>query len=298
MIAIGAATKGAAMQRDVTRTISYASGARSRLGRMVIRGLENATGRLGLIRRGRGLEADLAAGRSFWEVMPERYGLTLDIADGDLRHIPQTGPVILIANHPYGILDGLMMGRILHLMRGDFRILANAVFMKAPALDEVILPISFDETPDALRVNIATRAKALAYLDKGGAIGVFPGGTVSTAAKPFSEPLDPVWRGFTAKMIAKAGATVVPIYFEGHNSRLFQIASHLHYTLRLGLLMKEFKARTDTPVRVRIGAPIAPGALPKASGEMMDELRKATYALSPEPTNPYALGYEFEARYR
>jgi putative hemolysin len=286
------------MRHDVTRTISYASAARSRLGRLVIRGLENATGRLGLIRRAKGYEDDLAKGRAFWEVIPERYGLTLDVTEGDLAHIPKTGPLILIANHPYGILDGLMMALILHRIRGDFRILANAVFMKAPALDDVILPISFDETPDALRLNIATRAKALDYLGQGGAIGVFPGGTVSTAAKPFSEPLDPVWRGFTAKMIAKAGATVVPVYFEGHNSRLFQIASHLHYTLRLGLLMKEFRARTDTPVRVRIGAPIAPQDLPRASGEMMDQLRRATYALSPTPLSPYALGYEFEARYR
>jgi putative hemolysin len=268
------------------------------LGRLVIRGLENATGRLGLIRRAKGYEDDLAKGRAFWEVIPERYGLTLDVTEGDLARIPKTGPLILIANHPYGILDGLMMALILHRIRGDFRILANAVFMKAPALDDVILPISFDETPDALRLNIATRAKALDYLGQGGAIGVFPGGTVSTAAKPFSEPLDPVWRGFTAKMIAKAGATVVPVYFEGHNSRLFQIASHLHYTLRLGLLMKEFRARTDTPVRVRIGAPIAPQDLPRASGEMMDQLRRATYALSPTPLSPYALGYEFEARYR
>ncbi|MFM2389426.1 MAG: hypothetical protein RLZZ437_981 [Pseudomonadota bacterium] len=286
------------MRHDVTRTISYASAARSRLGRLVIRGLENATGRLGLIRRAKGYEDDLAKGRAFWEVIPERYGLTLDVTEGDLARIPKTGPLILIANHPYGILDGLMMALILHRIRGDFRILANAVFMKAPALDDVILPISFDETPDALRLNIATRAKALDYLGQGGAIGVFPGGTVSTAAKPFSEPLDPVWRGFTAKMIAKAGATVVPVYFEGHNSRLFQIASHLHYTLRLGLLMKEFRARTDTPVRVRIGAPIAPQDLPRASGEMMDQLRRATYALSPTPLSPYALGYEFEARYR
>lgn len=286
------------MQNDVTRSISYASAAHSRLGRMVIRGLENATGRWGLIRRAKGYEADIAAGRAFWEVIPERYGLTLEITDGDLARIPRTGPLILIANHPYGILDGLMMALMLHRIRGDFRILANAVFMAAPALDEVILPIAFDETPGALRLNLSTRARALAYLGQGGAIGVFPGGTVSTAARPFSEPLDPVWRGFTARMIAKAGATVVPVYFEGHNSRLFQIASHVHYTLRLGLLMKEFRARTDTPVRVRIGTPILPGDLPRATGDMMDKLRRTTYALSPVPPNPYDLGHEFEARYR
>ena len=113
--------------------------------------------------------------------------------------------------------------------------------------------------------------------------------------------MDPGWRAFTAKMVAKSGATVVPIFFEGHTSRLFQIASHMHNTLRLGLLIKEFKARVDEPVKLVVGKPLPDAALqarrkdPKA---MMDYLRKATYELSPTPLNPLARGFEFEARYR
>jgi putative hemolysin len=76
---------------------------------------------------------------------------------------------------------------------------------------------------------------------------------VSTAAKPFGQPMDPGWRSFTAKMVAKSEATVVPVFFEGANSRLFQIASHLHTTLRMALLIKEFRSRIDEPVRVVIG---------------------------------------------
>lgn len=289
---------GVWMQKDLARDITYASSASSRTGKTVIRWLENATGRMSLIRRAAGYEHDLAAGRAFWDVIPERYGLSLDVTAGSLAAIPRTGPLILIANHPYGILDGLMMAHILHRTRPDFRVLANAVFIKAEPLTRVVLPISFDATPDALRMNLETRATALRYLGQGGAIGVFPGGTVSTAAKPFSEPLDPMWRGFTAKMIARSKATVVPVFYEGHNSRLFQIASHLHYNLRLGLLLKEFRARVDTPVKVRIGAPILPADLPADAGEMMETLRRATYALSPAPLKSYGRGYEFEARYR
>ena len=283
-------------KRDIAREISYAHSANSRSGRTVVRLLENTTGRLRLIKRAKGYEAEVAQGRDFWDVMLDRYGLSLDVVGGALSNIPRDGPVILIANHPYGILDGLMMGHIMSQSRGDFRILANSVFRKAEDLNRFVLPISFDETREAVHRNIATRKTALEYLGADGAIGIFPGGTVSTAERPFGHPMDPGWRGFTARMIVKSNATVVPIYFDGHTSRLFQIASHLHSTLRLGLLIKEFKKRVDTPVRVVIGEPIGRDVLDplaKDSKQMMDFLRKATYELNPSPIKSFDLGHEF-----
>ena len=287
--------------REIAREISYAHSVKTRSGRTVVRLLENTTGRLRLIKRAKGYEDEVALGRDFWQVMVDRYGLSLDIVGGALSNIPSEGPVILIANHPYGILDGLMMGHILSQARGDFRILANSVFRKAEDLNRIVLPISFDETREGVQTNIATRKTALDYLGQGGAIGVFPGGTVSTAERPFGRPMDPMWRSFTARMIAKSNATVVPIYFDGHTSRLFQMASHLHSTLRLGLLIKEFKKRVDTPVRVVIGDPIERDVLDpiaKDSKQMMDFLRKATYELNPNPIKSFDLGYEFEDRHR
>ena len=287
--------------REIAREISYAHSVKTRSGRTVVRLLENTTGRLRLIKRAKGYEDEVAQGRDFWQVMVDRYGLSLDIVGGALSNIPSEGPVILIANHPYGILDGLMMGHILSQARGDFRILANSVFRKAEDLNRIVLPISFDETREGVQTNIATRKTALDYLGQGGAIGVFPGGTVSTAERPFGRPMDPMWRSFTARMIAKSNATVVPIYFDGHTSRLFQMASHLHSTLRLGLLIKEFKKRVDTPVRVVIGEPIGRDVLDpiaKDSKQMMDFLRKATYELNPNPIKSFDLGYEFEDRHR
>ena len=287
--------------REIAREISYAHSVKTRSGRTVVRLLENTTGRLRLIKRAKGYEDEVAQGRDFWQVMVDRYGLSLDIVGGALSNIPSEGPVILIANHPYGILDGLMMGHILSQARGDFRILANSVFRKAEDLNRIVLPISFDETREGVQTNIATRKTALDYLGQGGAIGVFPGGTVSTAERPFGRPMDPMWRSFTARMIVKSNATVVPIYFDGHTSRLFQMASHLHSTLRLGLLIKEFKKRVDTPVRVVIGDPIERDVLDpiaKDSKQMMDFLRKATYELNPNPIKSFDLGYEFEDRHR
>src|SRR6056297_2355201 len=288
-------------QRVVAREISYASSAASRGGRAMIRVMENATGRLGLIRRAEGYGDEVRQGRDFWQVMVERYGLRLDVIGGSLDNIPREGPLVVIANHPYGILDGLMLGHILSQKRGDFRILANRVFRRAEDIQRIILPISFEDTKEARALNIQTRKDALRYLSDGGAIGVFPGGTVSTAARPFGRPLDPGWRSFTARMITKSNATVVPVFFEGHNSRIFQLASHLHTTLRMGLLLKEFRARVNSSVGVVIGDPIPRAALEpfaKDSKAMMAFLRKTTYGLSPRVTDTSAQGFEFEERHR
>ena len=288
-------------EKQIAREISYAHSAQTKGGRAMIRVMENSTGRIRLIRKAKGYEDEVREGRDFWQVMVERYGLTLDVAGGSLENIPREGPVIIIANHPYGILDGLMLGHILSVVRGDFRILAHRVFRKAEDLEKVILPISFDETKEALQQNIQTRKAALRYLSEGGAIGVFPGGTVSTANKPFGRPMDPYWRGFTARMIAKSDATVIPIFFEGSTSRLFQLASHLHYTLRMGLLIKEFRKRVNKPVRVVIGDPIPRPDLDRFSGDargMMDFLRQSTYELSPTPIDPHEIGFEYEEKHK
>lgn len=289
-------------ERHIARDISYSSSAKGRSGRAFIRLMENATGRIGLIKKAKGYADEVANGADFWAVMAERYGLNLDVVGGSLDNIPADGPLITVANHPYGILDGLMMGHILSKRRkGDFRVLAHRVFRKSPDLEKVILPISFDETKEAAKQNLATRAEALCYLKEGGAIGVFPGGTVSTSAKPFSTPLDPSWRNFTGKMVARSDAKVVPIFFEGSNSRLFQLGSHLHYTIRMGLMVREFKTRVNTPVRVVIGEAIDPVKLASVKDDpttCMDFLRKATYDLSPRPIDPSQLGHEFEEKYK
>ncbi len=286
-----------AQHHQVARDITYANSVRSKPGRAFVKLLENATGRIGLIRRADGYEQDVANGADFWEVIVRRYGLSLDVTRGTLDAIPREGPLVLVSNHPYGILDGLMMGHILSRTRGDFRILAHQVFKRSEELNRVILPIDFDGTREAQAVNLATRKEALAYLSQGGAIGVFPGGTVSTSARLLSRPLDPGWRRFTAKMIARSEATVVPVFFEGANSRLFQLASHIHSTLRIALLIKEFRARVDEPVEIAVGRPIPQEEIAARAGDpkaLMDFLREATYSLSNRPVRAREYGKEFE----
>ncbi|MEO0682449.1 MAG: lysophospholipid acyltransferase family protein, partial [Pseudomonadota bacterium] len=246
------------MQGAAAREISYAFSVKTRAAQLFVRGVENITGRPGLIARARDYEKEVAAGRDFWEVMQSRYELHLDLPGRGLANIPERGPLVLIANHPWGILDGLVMGRILSAVRGrgNFRIIAHQVFRKAEEINDIILPISFDGDRAGQRLNIETRKKALAFLAEGGAIGIFPGGTVSTSKKPFGPILDPAWRTFTAKMVSKSDAAVVPVFFDGTNSRTFQVASHLHYVLRMALLINEFKRQVGGNVRAVIGEPL------------------------------------------
>ena len=281
------------MKNDVARDISYATSANGFIGQFLIRSIENITGRLGLIRRAEDYEKEVARGRNFWEVIVERYNIEMNIVKGCFEDIPKEGPVVIVSNHPFGILDGLLMGYILSNTRKDFKIIANRVFRKAKDLDEVVLPISFEENREGNLQNLKTRNEAIQFLKAGGIVGIFPGGTVATSAKLFSRPLDPFWKRFTSKLILKSDATVVPIFFGGSNSRLFQVASHISYNLRMALLIREFGMKVDKKVDVGIGEKISANYLQRYSNDldgMMEYLRFQSYSLSNDPNQTFENG--------
>ena len=286
-------TIGLVMKNDVARDISYATSANGIMGQLFIRSIENITGRIGLIKRAKDYDIEVAKGRNFWEVIVERYNIKMNLIKGSLEDIPKKGPVVIVSNHPFGILDGLLLGYILSKTRNDFKIIANRVFRKAKDLDDVVLPISFEENREGNLQNINTRNEAIRFLKGGGIVGIFPGGTVATSAKLFSPPLDPFWKRFTSKLILKSGATVVPIFFGGSNSRLFQIASHMSYNLRMALLIREFGRKVDRKVDVAIGKKIGSKYLQRYSKDldgMMEYLRVQSYLLSNDPNQSFENG--------
>ncbi|MGG7567557.1 lysophospholipid acyltransferase family protein [Rhodovulum sp. DZ06] len=282
----------------VAREITYETGVQTRAGRLMVRGFETLSGRRRLVDLAAGYEDEVAAGADFWEVIARRYGIGLNLPGQGLANIPAQGGALVVANHPFGILDGLMLGRILSAARPDgFRIVANQVFNKAEEVARVVLPISFDGDKAARGINVATRRAALDHLAAGGIVGIFPGGTVSTARRPFGPALDPPWKTFTARLAAKSGVPVIPVYFDGANSRRFQVASHLHYTLRLALLIHEFRTRVGREVTAVIGAPIPPetiAAKARDGAALMDFLRAQTYALSPRPLKDMGYGFDYD----
>jgi putative hemolysin len=261
---------------------SYASPEDPRFKRLVIQLIERITGQPELKRMYLEHQNNPKPGESFWDAAINKLRLKIDLNEQDLSEIPRTGPVIIVANHPFGVLDGLMVCWLISRVRNDFKVLTNALLNRAEEIKPYLLPIDFEETKAALETNIRTRAESKALLEKGGALVIFPGGTVSTTPTLLARKAkDPEWKTFTGRMIVQGKAPVVPVYFDGQNSRLFQIASHISMTLRLSLLFKEVHDRIGENLAVRIGKRIPYDTLKGFSDrkELMAFLRDQTYAL-------------------
>ena len=200
------------------------------------------------------------------------------------------GPTVFVANHPYGVLDGIVISWLVEKVRPDFLVLTNAVLMRAEEVRDYVLPIDFSDTPEARAMNVRSRAAARAQLEKGGAVVVFPAGGVSTAPDRLGRlpAVDAPWQPFVAQLVQRAKATVVPIWFGGQNSRLFQIASHVSLTLRLSLLFHEVKTRIGASLPVAIGAPIPYPEIADIRDRqaLADLLMARTYALAIDPRRP------------
>lgn len=198
-----------------------------------------------------------------------------------LQKIPRTGPLVFIANHPYGIVDGLMLAALVAEVRDEFVFLVNEVLTRDERLSPFLLPIDFRETKEALRTNLESRDKAIQRLKAGEALAIFPSGAVATSQSWFGPAVDLEWKNFVLKLIQQSRATVVPLFIEGQNSRLFQMVSQVSMPLRLGLLLYETLNKMKRTIRVTIGDPIAYEDLEKTCGrtEMLGYLRNKVESL-------------------
>lgn len=188
----------------------------------------------------------------------------------------------MIANHPFGIVDGLALCYLASLVRSHFGILIHSALCREPLLAPHFLPVDFGETPEAVRINIDTKRRALATLRAGNAVAIFPSGAISIAHRIFAPITDEEWKLFLAKLVQASDATVVPIFFPGQNSRLYHIASHINDTLRTSLIVREVYKRSHQPLRFVIGDPLSAESLHHIKGRraLIDHLRTVTYALA------------------
>ncbi|WP_417672339.1 lysophospholipid acyltransferase family protein [Roseibium sp.] len=237
---------------------SYANADHPLLKRWLIRSIEGLSGRrrlLDLYELWR--STSVGVSQNIWSDLLSLINLNVAVADGEWppQNLPD-GPLVLIANHPYGIGDGLAILSLAEQLGRPFRILINNELLKVPEVRPFSLPVDFEETKDALKTNMETRREALRLLSEGTTIIVFPGGGVATAKKPFGRAQELPWKTFTAKMIRSSRATVLPLYFDGQNSWLFHLVSRFSLTLRLALLIREFRRILGTAITARAGAPI------------------------------------------
>jgi putative hemolysin len=226
-------------------------------------------------------------GEDWWSASLRTLRVTLRYDAQALERMPRDGALVIVSNHPFGVLDGVALASLVHKVRQDYLLLTNAVLMRAPEICDYVLPVDFDATPEALKMNVASRAKARAHLAKGGALIIFPAGEVSTSPDRLGRTpaVDLRWPPFVAQLVEKARACVLPVYFHGQNSRLFQICSHIHPLLRLALFFHELRRHIGKDVRVEIGVPVLFGDLPKFEGRQMlsDHLQQATKNLRDNP---------------
>jgi len=198
----------------------------------------------------------------FFEAALTEARISLNYNQQALKQIPSQGPLMFVANHPFGVVDGLALCDLVVKQRGDFRIMLHALLCQDAELAPYFLPIDFKKSPQATRTNIRSKQLAFKALAADIPVIIFPSGMVSTAGRAgFGKVTDAPWTTFAAKIIREAHATVIPVYFHGQNSRKFHVASYLAEPLRMGLLIHEALKKFGHTLQMEIGAPLGWEAL-------------------------------------
>lgn len=221
-------------------------------------GMEWLTGKAKVVRRVRRFERmGTPTGQAFWPATMSAMGIDIQTPKQQLENIPETGPVVFVANHPHGLVDGMILADLIGRRRDDYRILTRSLLT---GIDEsassYMIPVPFLHEEDAQKKMIEMRAKAMEHLGNGGLIALFPSGVVAASKTMWGPAVEAEWNVFTAKMIKRSGATVVPCFFPGSNSRAYQIANQISATLRQSLLIHEVAHAFDKPQKPVIGSPI------------------------------------------
>jgi len=261
---------------------SYSREIDSRWKRVLARQVENISGlrKLGRIYEGERLESGKY--QNPWAVALAPLELKIQV-EGPVEDIPKEGPLVVIANHPFGVVDGMILCDLIARVRPDYRIIINRVLESVDDIRPYLLPIDFTGTKEATQVNLESRKQARAFLKQGGSVILFPAGGVSTSKGPLGPAVDPEWGTFAARLIMQTKADVLPVHFDGQNTRLFQVVSQFSRTLRLALLAREVRKKVGRPISLRVGdsIPIEAWAEFGDAVSMTAELRRRVDKLAP-----------------
>ena len=195
-------------------------------------------------------------GPAFWRGALDVMGIDLITPTEQIARIPKTGPVVVVANHPHGMVDGMILADLIGRRRSDYRILTRAFLTDIDKdAGEFMIPVPFPHDVDAQAKMVEMRKRAMAHLKNDGLIALFPSGVVASSNTMFGPVIEDEWNVFTAKMIRTSGARVVPLFFPGANSRWYQIANQLSPTLRQSLLIHEIVNACGRPQKPVVGDP-------------------------------------------
>lgn len=249
------------------RRLSYAGTFKNPFKANTIRAIEWLTAKVTLLRLIREFERTGApVGAPFWPKAIKQMGITIQTPPEEIALIPKEGPVVLVSNHPSGLVDGMVLAEMVARVRSDFKILTRSLLTGIPEVEEFMIPVPFPHEDNARELGLQMRDETMKHLKAGGVIILFPAGKVAMSEGWWGPAVEAEWNVFTHKIVRSSGATILPVYFPGQNSRAFLIANKISDTIRQGLLLHEIKRCLFKPVRPVIGAPIPADELKKWEG--------------------------------
>tara|TARA_Y100000816_G_C26080390_1_gene569344 strand:+ start:313 stop:1140 length:828 start_codon:yes stop_codon:yes gene_type:complete len=267
---------------------SYASKIEHNLAqRLIIKLIENLTGKRKLEKIYKNYALKNNEPLNFWTDILNLLNITIVNKSKYCLHIPIKGSLMVIANHPFGIIDGLILCSLVSNKRKDFKIMTHETLKFLPQLEQFILPVDFSNNKkETLKQNIDTARKAKDHLLNKGVLIIFPSGSVSTAKNLKSEAEDDEWKNFPAKLIQQTKTDVMPIYFDGKNGILFHLfASKLNsQTLKYSTYIHETRKKIGKEIKIYAGSIIDYDSIShiKDRRELTNHLKKVTYNIKNE----------------
>jgi putative hemolysin len=225
------------------------------------------------------------------EALLSEMKVELNVQPADLDRIPVKGPLVAVANHPFGLLDSAALAVILSRVRPDVKILTNSLLEGIPELREHCIFVDPFRTLTLADRNLRPLKQAAEWLRQGGALAVFPAGEVSQWSLREGQVTDPVWSTVAARLARGAEASALPIYFCGRNSVNFQLLGLINPWLRTLFLLQEFMQQREKNVQIRIGKVVPSELIANidTDEEATEYLRSRTYLLSYRGKKPISL---------
>ncbi len=268
---------------------TFATAEVNRLGQLFIMITELMTGKIKLKKLYDQYLLEERPLQFFWDDAVSKLNLTLKTSFQEGSYIPKKGKLIVIANHAFGVADGVSICSIISKVRQDYKMVTHKVLRQADAVKDKILPIDFNENKEALLTNISTRKEAEKMLLNDGVLILFPSGRIATKKnlRKNTKADDGEWKQWVSKLILKTKSPVLPIFFDGQNSQWYHIANKLGLTFRYSLCMYELKRKIGDNIYMYFGSLISYEYLEKIGDirEITNYLRSVTYSLDPQTNN-------------